>query len=111
MFEKVRFMIRNDGLVSAAKGYCIVGESASCIFCVFPRKAEYFKCDRSCADSRTKTCEHVIVSIEKCEKHQQVGTWFRRSKSVASVSVLSLISVPKPMGRKESNRKRSIKEE
>ena len=51
MFEKIRFQVRNDGLVRAADGSCIAAESASDIFCFFPEKAVSFICDRSCGDN------------------------------------------------------------
>ena len=76
MFEKMRFQVRNDGLVRAADGSCIAAESASGIFCFFPKKAVSFICDRSCGDNGTKTCKHVILSTEKYGELQHVVNWF-----------------------------------
>ena len=86
--------MRNDGLVlekpGETDGSYIVAGSANRIFCVSPGKGGSFKCDRSCINSRTKICEHVIAVAEKSGKLQQFVEWFRRSKCGASVSALAL---------------------
>ena len=75
MFEKAKSLVRNDGLVlekpGATDGSYIVAGSANRIFCVSSGKGGSFKCDRSCINSRTKICKHVIVVAEKCGKLQQ----------------------------------------
>ena len=113
MFEKAKSLVRNDGLVlekpGATDGSCIVAGSANRIFCVSSGEGWSFKCDRSCINSRTKICEHVIAVVEKCGKLQQFVEWFRRSKCGASVSALALNGAPKSMGRKRNGRKRSNK--
>ena len=113
MFEKANSLVRNDGLVlekpGATDGSYIVAGSANRIFCVSPGKGGSFKCDRSCINSRTKICEHVIAVAEKSGKLQQFVEWFRRSKCGASVSALALNGAPKSMGRKGNGRKRSNK--
>ena len=65
MFERAKSLVRNDGLVLEKDGetdgpYIVVG-SANRIFCVFSGKGGSFKCDRSCINSRTKICKHVIA--------------------------------------------------
>ena len=113
MFEKAKSLVRNDGLVlekpGATDGSYIAAGSANLIFCVSPGKGGSFKCDRSCINSRTKTCEHVIAVTEKSGKLQQIVEWFRRSKCGASVTALALNGAPKSMGRKGNGRKRSNK--
>ena len=113
MFERAKSLVRNDGLVlekpGATDGSYIVAWSANHIFCVSSGKGGSFKCDRSCLNSRTKICEHVIAVAEKCGKLQQFVEWFRRSKCGASVSALALNGAPKSMGRKGNGRKRSNK--
>ena len=113
MFEKAKSLVRNDGLVlekpGATDGSYIVAGSANRIFCVSSGKGGSFKCDRSCINSRTKICEHVIAVAEKSGKLQQFVEWFRRSKCGASVSALVLNGAPKSMGGKGNGRKRSNK--
>ena len=113
MFEKAKSLVRNDGLVlekpGATDGSYIVAGSANRIFCVSPGKGGSFKCDRSCINSRTKICEHVIAVAEKRGKLEQFVEWFRRSKCDASVSMSALNGAPKSMGRKGNGRKRSNK--
>ena len=113
MFEKAKSLVRNDGLVlekpGATDGSYIVAGSANRIFCVSSGKGGSFKCDRSCINSRTKICKHVIAVAEKSGKLQQFVEWFRRSKCGASVSALALNGAPKSMGRKGNGRKRSNK--
>ena len=113
MFEKAKSLVRNDGLVlekpGATDGSYIVAGSANRIFCVSSGKGGSFKCDRSCINSRTKICEHVIAVAEKSGKLQQFVEWFRRSKCGASVSALALNGAPKSMGGKGNGRRRSNK--
>ena len=101
MFEKAKSLVRNDGLVlekpDTTDGSYIVAGSANCIFCVSPGKGGSFKCERSCINSRTKICEHVIAVVKKSGKLQQFVEWFRRSKCGASVSALALNGAPKSM--------------
>ena len=110
MLEKAKSLVRNDGLVlekpGETDGSYIVAGSASRIFCV-----SHGKGDRSCINSRTKICEHVIAVAEKSGKLQQFVEWFRRSKCGASVSALVLNGAPKSMGGKGNGRKRSNKKE
>ena len=86
MFEKAKSLVRSDGLVlenpDATDGFYIVAGSANRIFCVSSGKGGSFKCDRSCINSRTKICEHVIAVAEKCGKLQQFMEWFRQSNVV-----------------------------
>ena len=69
MFEKAKSLVRSDGLVlgkpGATDGSYVVAGSANRIFCVSPGKGGFFKYDRSCINSRTKICEHVIGVAEK----------------------------------------------
>ena len=113
MFEKVKSLVRNDGLVlekpGATDGSYIVAGSANRFFCVSPWKGRSFKRYRSCINSRLKICEHVIAVAEKSGKLQQFVEWFRRSKCGASVSALALNGAPKSMGKKGNGRKRSNK--
>ena len=113
IFEEAKSLVRNDGLAlekaGATDGSYIVAGSANHIFCVSSGKGGSLKCDRSCINSRTKICEHVIVVAEKCGKLQRFVEWFRRSKYGASVSALVLNGAPKSMGRKGNGRKRSNK--
>ena len=110
MFEKAKSLVRNDGLVlekpGATDGSYIVAGSVNRIFCVSSGKGGSFKCDRSCINSRTKICEHVIAVAEKCGKLQQFVEWFRRSKCGASVSALALNGAPKINGKKREWQKK-----
>ena len=72
MFEEAKSLVTNDGLVLGKPGetdgsYFVAG-SANLIFCVSPGKGGSFKCDRSCINSRTKICEHVIAVAEETWK-------------------------------------------
>ena len=113
MFEKAKSLVRNGDLVlekpGATDGSYMVAGSANRIFCVSSGKGSSFKCDRSCINSRTKICEHVIAVAEKCGKFQQFVEGFRRSKCGASVSALALNGARKLMGRKVNGRKMSNK--
>ena len=96
MFEKTKSLVRNDGSVlekpGATDSSYIVAGSENHIFCVSSGKGRSFKCDKSCTNSRTKICEHVIAAAEKYGKLQQLMEWFRRSKCGAYVSALALNS-------------------
>ena len=113
MFEKAKSLVRNDGLVlekpGETDGSYIVAGSANRIFCVSPGKGGSFECDRSCINSRTKICEHVIAVAEKSGKLQQFVEWFRRSECGSSISAFVLNGAPKLMGGKGNGRKRSNK--
>ena len=113
IFEKTKSLVRNDGLVwknlvQLTAPILVLGLQTA-FFVSLIGKEGSFKCDRSCINSRTKICEHVIAVVEKCGKLSQFVEWFRRSKFGASVSALALNGAPKSTGRKGNGRKRSDK--
>ena len=81
MFKKAKSLVRNDGLVlekpGATDSSYIVAGSVNRIFCASSGKEGSFKCGRSCVNSRTKICKHVIAAAEKCGKLQQFVEWFK----------------------------------
>ena len=113
MFEKAASLIQTDGLVipkpGSSDGSYIVAGTCNRIFCVTPGKGGSFKCDRTCINSTTNICEHVIAVAEKCGKLSDFVQWFKRSKSRPSMTGLALNGAPKSVGKKPSNRKRSNK--
>ena len=85
MFEKAASLIQTDGLVipKPESSDCshIVAGTCNRIFCVTPGKGGSFKYDRTCINSTTNICEHVIAEAEKCSKLSDFVQWFKRSKS------------------------------
>ena len=75
---------------------------------VTPGKRASFKCDRNCVSASTKIREHIIAVAEKYSKLPDFITWYKRSKSGASITKMALGGVPKTAGKKPSTRKRSI---
>ena len=70
MFEKAASLIQTNGLVIPKPGFSdgsyVVAGTCNRIFCVTPGKGGSFKCDRTCINSTTNICEHVIAVAEKC---------------------------------------------
>ena len=74
---------------------------------VTPGKGGSFKCDKNCVNATAKICEHTKAVAEKHGKLADFITWYKRSKSGASITKMALGGAPKTAGRKPSTRKRS----
>ena len=113
MFEKASSLIQTDGLDIPKPGSSdvsyIVAGTCNGIFCVTPGKGGSLKSDRTCINSATNICEHVIAVAEKCGEFSDFVQWFKRSKSRPSQTGLALNGAPKLIGTKPSNKKRSNK--
>ena len=79
------------------------------MFCVTPGRRGSFKCDRTCINSTTNICEHVVAVDEKCRKLPHFVQWLKRSQSGLSLIDLALNGAPKLVGIKPNIRKRSNK--
>ena len=62
---------------------------------VTPGKRASFKCDRNCVSASTKIREHIIAVAEKYSKLPDFITWYKRSKSGASITKMALGGAPK----------------
>ena len=89
-------------------GSYIVAGHTNQIYCVTPGKGGSFKCDQNCVNATTKICEHTIaVAEKKYGKLADFITWYKRSKSGASIIKMALRGAPKTAGRMPSTTKRS----
>ena len=111
MFEKANELLQNEDLIikkpGADDGSYIVAGHTNQIYCVTPGKGGSFKCDQNCVNATTKICEDTIAVAEKYGKLADFITWYKRSKSGASITKMALGGAPKTAGRKPSTRKRS----
>ena len=111
VFQKAKSLVRNDGLVlekpGKTDGSYIVAGSANRILSTSSGRGGSFKWDRSCVNSSTKICLHIIAVAEKRRKLQKFVESFRRSKCSASVSVLAVNGPSKSMESKGNDIKRS----
>ena len=111
MFEKANELLQNEDLIikkpGADDGSYIVAGHTNQIYCVTPGKGGYFKCNQNCVNATTKICVHTIAVEEKYGKLANFITWYKRSKSGASIVKMALGGAPKTAGRKPSTRKRS----
>ena len=105
-FEKVASLIQINVLVitkpGSSYGLYIVAGTCNRTFYVTPGKRGSFKCDRTCINSTTNICEHVIAVAEKCGKLSDFVQWFKRSKSRPSMIGLALNGAPKSVGKKSA---------
>ena len=111
MFEKANELLQNEDLIikkpGADDGSYIVAGHTNQIYCVTPGKGGSFKCDQNCVNATTQICEDTIAVAEKYGKLADFITWYKRSKSGASITKMALGGAPKTAGRKPSTRKRS----
>ena len=108
MFEKANQLLRHEDLIVKKLGaddrsYIVAGHTNQ-IYCDAPAKEGSFQYDRNCVNASTKICEHTI---EKYGKLPDFITWYKRSKSGASITKMALSGAPKAAGRKPSTTKRS----
>ena len=114
MFEKANELLRQEDLIVKKPGvdgglYTAAGHRNQ-IYCVKPGKGGSFKCDQNCVNATTKICEHTVAVAEKYGKLADLITWYKRSKSGASIIKMALDGAPKTAGRKPSTIKRSNRE-
>ena len=111
MFEKANELLQHEDLIvkkpGADDGSYIVAGHTNQIYCVTPGKGGYFKCNQNCVNATTKICLHTIAVEEKYGKLANFITWYKRSKSGASIVKMALGGASKTAGRKPSTRKRS----
>ena len=111
MFEKANELLRQEDLIvkmpGAEDGSYIVAGHTNQIYCVTPGKGGSFKCDQNCVNATTKICEHTVAVAEKYGKLADLITWYKRSKSGASIIKMALDGEPKTAGKKPSTIKRS----
>ena len=115
MFEKANELLQHEDLIVKKPGvddgsYIVAGYTNQ-IYCVTPGKRGSFKCDQNCVNATTQICEDTIGVAEKYGKLADFITWYKRSKSGASIIKMVLLGAPKtaermPSTRKRSNRKR-----
>ena len=111
MFEKANELLQHKDLIVKKPGvddasYIVAGHTNQ-IYCVTPGKEGSFKCDQSCVNATMQICEHTIAVAEKYDKLADFITWYKRSKSGASIIKMALCGAPKTAGRMPSTRKRS----
>ena len=111
MFEKANEILRQVDLTVKRTGAdnrsCIFAGRRNQIYCVTPGKGGSFKCDWNCVNASTKICEHTIAVTEKYGKLADFITWYKGSKSGASITKMALGGPLKTAGRKPSTRKKS----
>ena len=111
MFEKANELLQHEDLIVKKPGvddgsYIVAGHTNQ-IYCVTPGKGGSFKCDQNCVNATTQICEDTIAVAEKYGKLADFITWYKRSKSGASIIKMVLLGAPKTAGRMPSTRKRS----
>ena len=110
MFEKANeFLWYEDMIVrkpGADDGSYIVAGHTNQIYCATPGKGGSFKCDPNCVNASIRN--YILAVAEKYVKLPEFITWYKRSKSGASITKMALGGVPKTAGKKPSTRKRSI---
>ena len=111
MFEKANELLQHKDLIVKKPGvddasYIVAGHTNQ-IYCVTPGKEGSFKCDQSCVNATMQICEHTMAVAEKYDKLADFITWYKRSKSGASIIKMALCGAPKTAGRMPSTRKRS----
>ena len=109
MFEKANELLQHEDLIVKKPGvddgsYIVAGHTNQ-IYCVTPGKGGSFKCDQNCVNATTKICEHTKAVAEKYGKLADFITWYKRSKSGASIIKMALRGAPKTAGRMPSTRK------
>ena len=94
MFEKDDSLNQIDGLViptpGSFDGSYVAAWPRNIVFFVTAGKGRLFKCDHTCINNATKSCEHVIVVAEECGNLPDFVQWFKRSKVRPSLTVLAL---------------------
>ena len=94
MFEKAAARRSDRKKPGADDGFHIVAGHTFQIYCVTPGKKGFFKCDRNCVNASTKMREHIAVA-EKYSKLPDFITWYKRSKSGASITKMAFGGAPK----------------
>ena len=111
MYEKANELLQHEDLIVKKPGvddgsYIVAGHTNQ-IYCLTPGKGGSFKCDQNCVNATTQICEDTIAVAEKYGKLADFITWYKRSKSGASIIKMVLLGAPKTAGRMPSTRKRS----
>ena len=110
-FEKANELLQHEDFIvkkpGADDGSYIAAGHRSQTYCVTPGKGGSFKCDQNCVNATTKIYEHTIAVAEKYGKLADFITWYKKSKSGASIIKMALDGAPKFAGRKPSTIKRS----
>ena len=114
MFERANRLLEfPENVISkpgATDGSFIVAGHSNKIHIVTPGKGGSIKCDRSCVNSSTKICEHVLAVAQVRVTINEFLAYYKSSKRGPNLSQMSLGGAPKSAGRKPSNRKKSNKQ-
>ena len=114
MFERANRLLESpENVISkpgATDGFFIVAGYSNKIHIVTPGKGGSIKCDRSCINSSTKICEHVLAVAQVRGTINEFLAYYKRSKRGPNLLQMSLGSAPKSAGRKPSHRKKSNKQ-
>ena len=110
-FEKANELLQHEDLIVQKPGlddgsYIVAGHTNQ-TYCVTPGKGGSFKCDQNCVNATTQICEYTIAVAEKYGKLADFITWYKRSKSGASIIKMALRGAPKTARRMPSTRKRA----
>ena len=99
MFEKANRLLQTPSNVipkpGASNGSFIVVGHGNTIHSVTPGKGGCLKCDRTCVNSSTRICEHVLAVAQVRGTLQEFLSWFRRSKRGPNALEMALGSGPK----------------
>ena len=110
MFEKANELLQQDDLIvkkpGGDDGSYTVASHTNQIYCVTLGKGGSFKYDRNCVNGSTKICEHTVTVAENYGKLSDFITWYKKSKSGASITKMALGGAPKTAARKPSTIKR-----
>jgi hypothetical protein len=109
MFDKAKKLLNSPANVipkpGATDGSFIVHSNN--IHIVTPGKGGSLKCDRSCINSSTKICEHILAVAIVCGTFNEFLLWYKRSKQGPRMLEMTLGGAPKSAGKKPSKRKKS----
>ena len=109
MLERASHLLESpENLISkpgATDGSFIVAGYSNKIHIVTPGRGGSIKGDRSCINSSTKICEHVLAVAHVRGTSNKFLAYYKRSKREQNLLQMSLESAPKSTERKPSNRK------
>lgn len=111
MFSKARSLVFTPGHVVPKPGATddsfIVAGTTNKIHSVTPGKGGSLSCDRSCVNSASKICEHILAVAQKRGTLKEFFEWYKRSRKRPNLVDMTLAGGPKSAGKKPSQRKRS----
>ena len=90
MFDKANRLLQASSHMvpkpGASDGSFIVAGHANTFHVVTPGKGSSLKCDKSCVNSTTSICEHVLAVAQVRGTLKEFLTWYKKSKKAHNSS-------------------------